>query len=104
MVVFLQRLRRVPWVPPRGNLPPKLHPGFQSAEGTPEADEREVLVALIEAWDARHHDLGAAGPRFAAGDSPTPTGAPEPAPLRLFRLRLGSLQRTRQDPTARQAV
>jgi HTH-type transcriptional regulator / antitoxin HigA len=47
---------------PVGNLSPKLHPGFQAAEGTPEADEREVLVALIEAWEARHHRLGPADP------------------------------------------
>ena len=28
---------------------------FQAAEGSPEADEREVLVALVEAYD--HHSF-----------------------------------------------
>jgi HTH-type transcriptional regulator/antitoxin HigA len=35
---------------------------FQAEEGTPQADEREVLVTLIEAYEARHYDLGPADP------------------------------------------
>ena len=35
---------------------------FQSAEDTPEADERDVLVTLVEAYEARHHDFGQLDP------------------------------------------
>lgn len=35
---------------------------FQAEEGTPEADERDVLVTLIEAYEARHYDFGPADP------------------------------------------
>ncbi len=30
---------------------------FQAPEGTAEADEREVLVTLIEAYENKHYDL-----------------------------------------------
>lgn len=35
---------------------------FQAAEQTPEADERDVLVTLVEAYENRHHDFGPADP------------------------------------------
>lgn len=35
---------------------------FQAAEGTPAADEREVLVTLIEAYENKHHAFGPADP------------------------------------------
>jgi HTH-type transcriptional regulator / antitoxin HigA len=35
---------------------------FQADEGTPEADERDVLVTLIEAYENKHHALGPADP------------------------------------------
>ena len=35
---------------------------FQAAEGTPEADEMEVLVTLIEAYEQKHYPLGPADP------------------------------------------
>lgn len=35
---------------------------FQAQEGTPEADEMEVLVALIEAYENRHYPIGPADP------------------------------------------
>jgi HTH-type transcriptional regulator/antitoxin HigA len=35
---------------------------FQAEEGTPQADEREVLVTLIEAYEAKHYDFGPADP------------------------------------------
>lgn len=35
---------------------------FQAAEGTPQADERDVLVTLIEAYENKHHDIGPADP------------------------------------------
>lgn len=35
---------------------------FQAEEGTPQADERDVLVTLIEACEARHYDFGLADP------------------------------------------
>jgi HTH-type transcriptional regulator / antitoxin HigA len=35
---------------------------FQAAEGTPAADEMEVLVALIEAYENKHHPVGPADP------------------------------------------
>lgn len=33
---------------------------FQAVEGTPQADERDVLVTLIEAYESRHYDFGPA--------------------------------------------
>jgi HTH-type transcriptional regulator/antitoxin HigA len=35
---------------------------FHAAEGTPQADERDVLVTLIEAYENRHYDFGPADP------------------------------------------
>ena len=35
---------------------------FQAAEGTPQADERDVLVALVEAYENKHYDFGPADP------------------------------------------
>jgi len=35
---------------------------FQAQEGTLEADERDVLVTLIEAYENKHYDLGPADP------------------------------------------
>lgn len=35
---------------------------FQAAEGTPEADEAEVLVTLIEAYENKHFPIEAADP------------------------------------------
>ena len=35
---------------------------FQAEEGTPQADEREVLVALVEAYESKHYDFGPADP------------------------------------------
>ena len=35
---------------------------FQANEGTADADEREVLVTLIEAYEARHCNFGPADP------------------------------------------
>jgi HTH-type transcriptional regulator/antitoxin HigA len=34
---------------------------FQAAEGTPQADERDVLVTLIEAYENKHYDFGQSG-------------------------------------------
>jgi HTH-type transcriptional regulator / antitoxin HigA len=35
---------------------------FQADEGTPEADERDVLVTLIEAYENQHYAFGSADP------------------------------------------
>ena len=35
---------------------------FQAEEQTPEADERDVLVTLVEAYENKHHDFGPADP------------------------------------------
>ncbi|MEN9726198.1 MAG: hypothetical protein RL434_564, partial [Pseudomonadota bacterium] len=35
---------------------------FQAPENTPQADERDVLVTLIEAYERQHHDLGPPDP------------------------------------------
>ena len=35
---------------------------FQAEEGTPQADERDVLVTLIEAYENNHYDFGPADP------------------------------------------
>ncbi|NCC35713.1 MAG: transcriptional regulator [Chloroflexia bacterium] len=35
---------------------------FQAPEGTPEADEMEVLVTLIEAYESKHYPIGPADP------------------------------------------
>lgn len=34
---------------------------FQAPEGSPEADEMEVLVALVEAYENRHYPFAPAG-------------------------------------------
>ena len=35
---------------------------FQAGEGTPQADEMEVLVTLIEAYEHKHYPIGPADP------------------------------------------
>lgn len=40
----------------------QLEPIFQAAEDTPEGDERDVLVTLIEAYENRHHAIDAPDP------------------------------------------
>ena len=35
---------------------------FQADEGTPEADEMEVLVALVEAYENKHYPINSADP------------------------------------------
>ena len=35
---------------------------FQAVEGTSQADERDVLVTLIEAYENKHYDFGPADP------------------------------------------
>ena len=40
----------------------QLEPIFQSPEGTPEADERDVLVTLIEAYEQKHYPIAVADP------------------------------------------
>ena len=35
---------------------------FQAEEGSPQADERDVLVALVEAYENKHYDFGPADP------------------------------------------
>ena len=39
-----------------------LEPIYQAADGTPEADERDVLVTLIEAYESKHYWIGPADP------------------------------------------
>ena len=45
----------------------RLQKVFQAEEGAPQADERDVLVTLIEAYEARHFDFGPADPVEANG-------------------------------------
>ena len=40
----------------------RLEAVFQADEGTPEADEMEVLVTLIEAYEIKHYPIGPADP------------------------------------------
>ena len=40
----------------------RLEKVFQAEEGTPQADERDVLVTLVEAYESRHYDFGPADP------------------------------------------
>ena len=40
----------------------RLETVFQAEPGTPEADEMEILVALIEAYENRHYPIGPADP------------------------------------------
>jgi len=35
---------------------------FQATPGTPEADEMEVLVTLVESYENRHYPIGPADP------------------------------------------
>lgn len=35
---------------------------FQAVEGTQQADERDVLVTLVEAYEGKHYDFGPADP------------------------------------------
>lgn len=35
---------------------------FQAQESSPEADERDVLVTLVEAYENKHYDFGPADP------------------------------------------
>ena len=35
---------------------------FQAEEGTAQADERDVLVTLVEAYESQHYDFGPADP------------------------------------------
>ena len=35
---------------------------FQAKDGTPQADERDVLVTLVEAYENKHYDFGPADP------------------------------------------
>ena len=38
---------------------------FQADDGTPDADERDVLVTLIEAYENQHYAFGPADPAGA---------------------------------------
>lgn len=40
----------------------RLEAVFQAPEGSPEADEMEVLVALVESYENKHHPIGPADP------------------------------------------
>ncbi|MFW2176250.1 MULTISPECIES: helix-turn-helix domain-containing protein [unclassified Moraxella] len=40
----------------------QLEPIFQASEGTPEADERDILLTLIEAYEAKHYPINHADP------------------------------------------
>ena len=40
----------------------RLESVFQAEEQTPEADERDVLVTLVEAYENKHYDFGPADP------------------------------------------
>ncbi len=40
----------------------RLESVFQAKKGTPEADEMEVLVTLIEAYENKHYPIGPADP------------------------------------------
>jgi HTH-type transcriptional regulator/antitoxin HigA len=40
----------------------RLEAVFQAPEGSPEADEMDVLVALVEAYENRHYPIGPADP------------------------------------------
>ena len=41
----------------------RLEKVFQAEEGTPQADERDVLVTLIEDYENEHHGFGPVGPK-----------------------------------------
>ena len=40
----------------------RLEKVFQAEEGTAQADERDVLVTLVEAYENKHYDFGSADP------------------------------------------
>lgn len=40
----------------------RLEQVFRAEEGSPAADERDVIVTLIEAYENRHHDFGPLDP------------------------------------------
>jgi HTH-type transcriptional regulator/antitoxin HigA len=40
----------------------RLEAVFQAPDGSPEADEMEVLVALVESYENRHYPIGPADP------------------------------------------
>ena len=40
----------------------RLESNFQAEEQTPQADERDVLVTLIEVYENKHYDFGPADP------------------------------------------
>ena len=40
----------------------RLEKVFQAEEGTPQADEQDVLVTLVEAYENKHYDFGPADP------------------------------------------
>jgi HTH-type transcriptional regulator/antitoxin HigA len=40
----------------------RLEQVFQAQDGTPEADEMEILVTLIEAYEHKHYPIGPADP------------------------------------------
>jgi len=40
----------------------RLESVYQAVEGTPEADEMEILVTLIEAYERKHYPITAADP------------------------------------------
>lgn len=40
----------------------RLEPVYQASEGTPEADELEILVTLIEAYEQKHYPVTAGDP------------------------------------------
>ena len=40
----------------------RLEKVFQAEEGTAQADERDVLVTLVEAYESKHYDFGPADP------------------------------------------
>jgi HTH-type transcriptional regulator/antitoxin HigA len=39
---------------------------FQAEEQTPEADERDMLVTLVEAYESQHFDFGPPAPGTAS--------------------------------------
>ena len=40
----------------------RLEKVFQAEEGTAQADERDVLVTIVEAYENKHYDFGSADP------------------------------------------
>ena len=50
---------------------------FQAEEGTAQADERDVLVTLVEAYENKHYDFGLADPVKAISQAPHGAGRPD---------------------------